>query len=57
VERVNRTLQERLVKELRLDDVYNMQAGNDLLPAFLERFNESLRFVQQGQKTCTAGYL
>jgi hypothetical protein len=40
VERVNRTLQDRLVKELRLDDVCDMQAGNDFLPEFLERFNE-----------------
>jgi hypothetical protein len=40
VERVNRTLQDRLVKELRLDDVCDMQAGNAFLPEFLERFNE-----------------
>ena len=40
VERVNRTLQDRLVKELRLDDVCDMQAGNVFLPDFLERFNE-----------------
>jgi transposase len=40
VERVNRTLQDRLVKELRLDDVCDMQAGNDFLPEFLNRFNE-----------------
>jgi hypothetical protein len=40
VERVNRTLQDRLVKELRLDEVCDMQAGNAFLPEFLERFNE-----------------
>jgi transposase len=40
VESVNRTLQDRLVKELRLDDVCDMQAGNDFLPEFLNRFNE-----------------
>jgi hypothetical protein len=40
VERVNRTLQDRLVKELRLDDVCDLQAGNVFLPKFLERFNE-----------------
>ena len=40
VERVNRTLQDRLVKELRLDDVCDMGAGNIFLPEFLERFNE-----------------
>ena len=32
VERVNRTLQDRLVKELRLDDVCDLQAGNVFLP-------------------------
>jgi hypothetical protein len=40
VERVNRTLQARRVKELRLDDVCDLQAGNVFLPKFLERFNE-----------------
>ena len=35
VERVNRTLQDRLVKELRLDDVCDLQAGNVFLPKFL----------------------
>jgi hypothetical protein len=28
------------VKELRLEDVCDMQAGNDFLPEFLNRFNE-----------------
>jgi transposase len=40
VERVNRTLQDRLVKELRLDGVCDMATGNAFLPEFLERFNE-----------------
>ena len=40
VERANRTLQDRLVKELRLAGVSNMEAGNAFLPAFVERFNE-----------------
>jgi hypothetical protein len=40
VERVNRTLQDRLVKELRLDAVCDMHAGNDFLPEFITRFNE-----------------
>jgi hypothetical protein len=48
VERVNRTLQDRLVKELRLDNVCDMQAGNDFLPEFLNRFNE--RFAVQAAK-------
>ena len=40
VERVNRTLQDRLVKELRLANVCDMAAGNVFLAEFLVRFNE-----------------
>ena len=40
VERANRTLQDRLVKELRLAGVNGMEAGNAFLPAFVERFNQ-----------------
>src|SRR6202166_1812695 len=40
VERANRTLQDRLVKELRLADICNIDAGNAFLPKFLERYNE-----------------
>ncbi len=39
VERVNQTLQDRLVKELRLRGISEMQAGNAYLPAFLVDFN------------------
>ena len=39
VERVNRTLQDRLVKELRLAGVSDIAAGNAFLPGFMERFN------------------
>jgi hypothetical protein len=40
VERANRTLQDRLVKELRLAGISDMEAGNAFLPAFMERYNE-----------------
>jgi hypothetical protein len=40
VERVNRTLQDRLVKELRLAGISNIQSGNTFLPDFMKRFNE-----------------
>ena len=40
VERANRTLQDRLVKELRLANVTGLEAGNAFLPAFVARFNE-----------------
>ena len=39
VERVNRTLQDRLVKELRLAGIGGIEAGNAFLPGFIERFN------------------
>lgn len=39
VERANRTLQDRLVKELRLAEVSDLAAGNAFLPGFIERFN------------------
>jgi hypothetical protein len=39
VERVNRTLQDRLVKELRLAGISDMAEGNAFLPGFMERFN------------------
>jgi Winged helix-turn helix len=48
VERANRTLQDRLVKELRLAGICDMAAGNVFLPAFLEHFNE--RFAVPAQK-------
>ena len=40
VERANRTLQDRLVKEMRLAGVSTMEAGNAMLPAFVADYNE-----------------
>jgi hypothetical protein len=40
VERVNRTLQDRLVKELRIEGISTLEAANAYLPAFMARFNE-----------------
>ncbi|HVI19331.1 MAG TPA: ISNCY family transposase, partial [Gaiellales bacterium] len=39
VERVNRTLQDRLVKELRMAGIGGIEAGNAFLPGFMARFN------------------
>jgi hypothetical protein len=39
VERVNRTLQDRLVKELRIAGVTDMAEGKVFLAGFIERFN------------------
>jgi len=39
VERANKTLQDRLVKELRLAGVSTMEAGNAFLPTFMADYN------------------
>jgi hypothetical protein len=39
VERANKTLQDRLVKELRLRSISTIAAGNELLPEFLVDYN------------------
>ena len=39
VERANRTLQDRLVKELRVAGIGGIEAGNAFLPGFMARFN------------------
>jgi hypothetical protein len=45
VERVNRTLQDRLVKELRLAGISSIATGNAFLPEFIERFNTRFAVV------------
>ena len=39
VERANRTLQDRLVKEMRLEGISNLKAANAFLPGFMARHN------------------
>ena len=39
VERANGTLQDRLVKEMRLAGISTLEAGNAFLPAFMEDYN------------------
>ena len=39
VERANKTLQDRLVKELRLQGISTIAAGNKMLPGFLADYN------------------
>ncbi len=39
VERANGTLQDRLVKEMRLSGIDTLVAGNAFLPAFMEKYN------------------
>ncbi|WP_163883713.1 ISNCY family transposase [Rhizobium laguerreae] len=45
VERMNRTLQDRLVKELRLADIGDMETGNAFLPGFMEDYNARFAIV------------
>ena len=45
VERANKTLQDRLVKELRLQGVDTLAAGNAMLPAFMADYNA--RFAKE----------
>lgn len=40
VERANQTLQDRLVKEMRLRNICSMEAANGFLPAFIETHNK-----------------
>lgn len=45
VERVNQTLQDRLVKEMRLLGISGMEEGNVYLPAFIEQFDRKFSVV------------
>lgn len=45
VERMNRTLQDRLVKELRLAQICDMEAGNAFLPGFMDDYNARFAIV------------
>jgi transposase len=40
VERANRVLQDRLVKELRLNSISTIEEANAFLPSFMEKFNQ-----------------
>jgi hypothetical protein len=46
VERMNKTLQDRLVKELRLRAVSTMDAGNAFLPEFMADYNQRFGRVE-----------
>jgi transposase len=52
VERVNETLQDRLVKEMRLRGINNMEQGNAYLPEFMDDFNT--RFAVQPRSSLDA---
>src|SRR5437660_5171401 len=54
VERAHKTLQDRLVKELRLAGAATLAAGNALLPAFTADITRALPSHRPIRKTCTA---
>jgi len=45
VEKMNRTLQDRLVKELRIRKISTMEAANNFLPTFIDDFNRRFAVV------------
>ncbi len=48
VERANETFQDRLVKEMRIRGISNIEEGNKYLPEFLEQYNK--RFAVRPEK-------
>ena len=52
VERMNRTLQDRLVKELRLAGICDMEARQCVLAGFMEGITRGLRSPLPGPTTC-----
>lgn len=52
VERANLTLQDRLVKELRLEGISSMAAANAYVPAFMVDFNR--RFAAAQRSGCAS---
>jgi len=52
VERVNQTLQDRLVKEMRLRGISSLEAGNAFLPDFMEDLNR--RFAVEPRSSVDA---
>jgi hypothetical protein len=49
VERVNATLQDRLVKEMRLRKISNIEEGNAYLPEFIEDFNRRFAVLPRSE--------
>lgn len=52
VERVNGTLQDRLIKEMRLAHISSMEEGNAFLPSYIEKHNK--KFAKKPRSTIDA---
>jgi len=57
VERANRTLQDRLVKELRLAGAATLAEGNALLPAFMADYNARFAKAPANRRIRTGGWV
>ena len=49
VERMNGTLQDRLIKEMRLANICTMEAANEFLKTFIPKFNAKFSVVPKGR--------
>jgi transposase len=50
VERANQTLQDRLVKELRLEGIHDMETANDFLEPFRQGYNRRFAVIPASQE-------
>jgi hypothetical protein len=50
VERANRTLQDRLIKEMRLEGICSIAEANAWLPCFIEHFNQKFAKCARNSK-------
>ena len=56
VERANQTLQDRLVKEMRLAGINNMDEANTWLPGYIEDFNRRFAVTPKGMSDAHLAY-
>lgn len=56
VERANQTLQDRLVKEMRLAGINNMEEANTWLPGYIEDFNRRFAVAPQDESDAHLAY-
>jgi hypothetical protein len=54
VERANQTLQDRLIKEMRLSNINSMAEANAFLPGFMIRYNE--KWLLSGFRVVAEGW-
>jgi hypothetical protein len=57
VERLFKTVQDRLVKELRLADVSTLEAANQVLESYLPIYNQRFAVQPCRQRICIAPVL